>query len=78
MRQIAKKEKIDGVLGVWDKSVLQAAVIAKELGLPGNSPECVRQLMEKGSFRRLQKAAGVFHPDFFETDTSRARYRVDE
>ena len=68
--EIAKKEKIDGVLGVWDKSVLQAAVIAKELGLPGNSPECVRQLMEKGSFRRLQKAAGVFHPVFFETDTS--------
>ena len=32
--EIAKKEEIDGVLGVWDRSALSAAIIAEELGLP--------------------------------------------
>ena len=68
--EIAKKEKIDAVLGTWDKSVLSAAIIAKELGLPGNSPDCVRTLMEKGRFRAQQRKAGVFCPEYFETDTS--------
>lgn len=53
--EIAKKEKVDGVLGTWDKSVLSAAMIARELGLPGNSPDCVRTLMDKGRFRSLQR-----------------------
>ena len=69
--EIAKKEKIDGVLGVWDRSALSAAIIAKELGLPGNSPKCIKSLLEKGSFRRLQKEAGVFCPEYFETVTDR-------
>ena len=68
--EIAKKEEIDGVLGVWDRSAFSAAVIAKELGLPGNSPECVKSLLEKGKFRRLQKETGIICPDYFETDTS--------
>ena len=68
--EIAKKEKVDGVLGTWDKSVLSAAMIARELGLPGNSPDCVRTLMDKGRFRSLQREAGVFCPGYFETDTS--------
>ncbi|MBR0382954.1 MAG: ATP-grasp domain-containing protein [Eubacterium sp.] len=66
--EIAKKEEIDGVLGVWDKSALSAAIIAEELGLPGNSPECVKRLLEKGSFRKLQKDIGVFCPEYYETD----------
>ena len=69
--EIARKENVDGVLGVWDKSALPAAIIAKELGLVGNSPECVTSLLEKGRFRELQKAAGVFHPGFFKTDSSK-------
>lgn len=68
--EIAKKEKVDGVLGTWDKSVLSAAMIARELGLPGNSPDCVRTLMDKGRFRSLQREVGVFCPGYFETDTS--------
>lgn len=68
--EIAKKEAIDGVLGVWDRTALAAAVIAKELGLPGNSPECVKQFLEKNRFRSLQKKASVFCPGYFETDTN--------
>ena len=67
--EIARCERIDGVLGLFDQSVLSAAIIAEELGLPGNSPACVRRLLGKGSFRKLQKEAGVFCPEFFETDT---------
>ena len=67
--EIAKKENIDGVLGVWDKTALPAAIIAEEMGLVANSPGCVVSLLEKGSFRRLQEEAGVFHPGFFKTDS---------
>lgn len=66
--EIAQREKVDGVLGVWDKSVLSAAVIAQRLGLPGNSPECVQRLLGKVSFRQLQKETGVFCPAFFGAD----------
>ena len=65
--EIAKKEKIDGILGVWDKTALSAAIIAKELGLPGNSPDSVAVLLQKGKFRNLQRKTGVFHPNYFET-----------
>lgn len=67
--EIARREDIDGVLGLWDRSVLSAAIIAKELGLPGNSPECVKLLLGKVGFRRLQRDAGLFCPEFIETDT---------
>lgn len=70
--EIAKKEEIDGVLGVWDRSALSAAIIAEELGLPGNSPECVKNLLEKGRFRKLQKKTDVFCPDYFEMNTSKS------
>lgn len=68
--EIARKERVDGVIGMWDKTVPAAAAIARELDLPGNSIECVEQLLGKGKFRRLQEKAGVFCPGFFETDTS--------
>ena len=67
--EIAKEEEIDGILGVWDKSALSASIIARELGLPGNSPECVNQLLKKELFRKLQKKAGVFCPKYFETNS---------
>ncbi len=66
--EIAKREKIDGVLGVFDKTALSAAIIADEMGLVGNSPECVRTLMEKGRFRNLQKNIGLFSPAHIESD----------
>ena len=67
--KIAGKEEIDGILGLWDKTVLPAAIIAEKLGLKGNSPESLRSLLEKSRFRRLQDKAGVFHPGFLEADT---------
>lgn len=67
--EIAKEEKVDAVLGVWDKSALSASIIADKLGLPGNSPECINQLLKKELFRKLQKRAGVFCPEFFETNS---------
>ncbi len=66
--EIAKEEEVDGILGVWDKSSLSASIIARELGLPGNSPECINQLLKKELFRKLQKKAGVFCPEYFETN----------
>ncbi|MBR1873881.1 MAG: ATP-grasp domain-containing protein [Eubacterium sp.] len=68
---IAKKENINGILGVWDKSALSAAIIADKLGLAGNPPDSIRALLEKGHFRRLQKESGVFCPNAFETNSTK-------
>lgn len=64
--EIAEEEKIDGILGMWDKTVLPAAMISKKLGLPGNDPESMLQFLDKIRFRKLQRSVGAFHPNFFE------------
>ena len=58
----AKREKVDGVIGLTDPAVLPAAKTARALGLPGNTPESLEKLMSKDRFRALQKEAGLFCP----------------
>ena len=48
---IAREEGICGVIGLCDAAVTAAAEIAQALGLTGNSPYSVRQLLSKASFR---------------------------
>lgn len=59
---IAAEEEIDGVVGLCDPAAIPAAEIAQTLGLTGNSPDSVKQLLSKSSFRLLQQKAGVFCP----------------
>ncbi|MBP3270611.1 MAG: GNAT family N-acetyltransferase [Ruminococcus sp.] len=59
---IAEEEKIDGVVGLCDPAVIPAAEIAQALGLMGNSPLSVKQLLSRTSFREVQEKAGVFCP----------------
>lgn len=59
---IAREEGICGVIGLCDPAVTAAAEVAQALGLTGNSPDSVRQLLSKASFRMLQERAGVFCP----------------
>ena len=61
--RIAKQEKVDGVVGLSDPSMLPAARVAWALGLPGNTPESLEALISKDSFRALQEKAGLFCPN---------------
>ena len=67
---IAAEEEIDGVVGLCDPAAIPAAEIAQTLGLTGNSPDSVKQLLSKSSFRLLQQmlheayahnCAGIVH-----------------
>ena len=60
--RIAKREQIDGVVGLSDPPMLPAAKVAQALGLPGNTPESLEMLISKDDFRVLQEKAGLFCP----------------
>ena len=60
--RIAKREQIDGVVGLSDPPMLPAAKVAQALGLPGNTPESLETLISKDAFRVLQEQAGSFCP----------------
>lgn len=62
--EIARKERVDGVIGGGDQSALTAAYVAKALSLPGNDPEGLERMMNKQKFRQLQKELGLKAPDF--------------
>ena len=59
---IAKKEKIDGVIGNTDPAMPMVAQIASQLGLIGNKPECIDPFISKSAFRRLQEEVGLYCP----------------
>ena len=59
---IAKKEHIDGVIGLCDPAVIPASAVAEALNLPGNPVSAVEKFLSKNAFRELQEKAGVFCP----------------
>lgn len=65
---IAKKEKIDGVIGNTDPAMPMVAQIATQLGLVGNKPECIDPFISKSTFRRLQEGEGLYCPKYIESD----------
>ena len=58
------KHKPDAVLAVDDPGLELAALINERLGLPANSPESVRRVRDKLSFRQMQKEGGFLCPAF--------------
>ena len=65
---IAKKEKIDGVIGNNDPAMPMVAYISDRLGLPGNSPETIDKLISKSAFRQFQEQIGLYCPKHIETE----------
>jgi len=62
---IAKRENVDGILNFTsDVSALTCAKVAKEMGLPGNPPEAVGLLVDKGEFRKLLGNSSLGNLDF--------------
>jgi biotin carboxylase len=58
------KHKPDAVLAVDDPGLELAALLNERLGLVANSPEAVRRVRDKLSFRQMQKECGFLCPDF--------------
>lgn len=58
------KHKPDAVLAVDDPGLELAALLNERLGLAANSPEAVRRVRDKLSFRQMQKERGFLCPDF--------------
>ena len=66
VRQIARKENIDGILAyASEPAACTAAVIAKEMHLPGNDPSAAAICSHKGLFRAFQKEQDL-HPPLFQ------------
>ena len=65
---IAREERIDGVIGNTDPAMPVVAYIAEQLGLVGNTVDSVNKLVSKTTFRQLQEQAGVYYPRYIELD----------
>ena len=65
---IAQSEHIDGIIGNTDPAMMMVAYISEQLGLVGNKPESIEQMLSKAQFRKLQKEAGLYCPKHIEAD----------
>ena len=62
--QIHARVRLDGVITFWEEDVPTAALIARRLGLPGNSPQASLNGRSKLRMRQALDAAGVPVPRF--------------
>lgn len=68
--EVARKEKIDGIVSNSEPSMLIVNKVAAELKLVGNPVDGVENLISKSKFRSLQKKVGVFAPECQEVTSS--------
>lgn len=66
--QVAKEEKVDGVISNSEPAMHNVAVVAEQLGLVGNPPAAVDALDSKYKFRKLQKDCGLLFPESREVE----------
>ncbi|PZT72277.1 MULTISPECIES: ATP-grasp domain-containing protein [unclassified Streptomyces] len=59
----AGRKGFDAVITIAELSVLPAAAISHQLGLPGNDPEAVRRIRYKDRCRQLLREAGFPQPE---------------
>lgn len=69
--EVAKLEKVDGVISNSEPAMHNVAVVAEQLGLIGNSPVAVDILDSKYKFRELQRKCGVFFPKSSEVENEK-------
>ena len=69
--EVAKLEKVDGVISNSEPAMHNVAVVAEQLGLVGNSPLAVDVLDSKYKFRELQRKCGVFFPKSCEVENEK-------
>jgi len=67
--EIAKNEKVDGVISNSEPAMRNVAFISEKLNLPGNTEASIDALLSKYKFREIQKVAGVFYPEHYVVET---------
>lgn len=65
---VAQSEHIDGIIGNTDPAMMMVAYISEQLGLVGNKPGSIEQMLSKAQFRKLQEEVGLYCPKHIETD----------
>jgi biotin carboxylase len=65
-----KERPVDGLLVVGDRPTVLAALVARALRLPGNSPDAARAARDKRAARDRFRAAGMLGPSCFTVATS--------
>lgn len=63
--QIAKQEKVDGVISNSEPMMSNVAYLSEQLGLVGNPESAINQFTSKPLFRKFQKRCGLVAPDHF-------------
>ncbi len=63
-RRIAAEQPVAGVMSWHEEHIVQAALVAEELGLPGTRAEAVRRCRDKFETRTALAAAGLPQPAF--------------
>ena len=76
--EVAKKERIDGIISNSEICMLIVNRIAEQLNLAGNPVEGIKVLMSKSKFRALQKRIGVFSPVHYEVLSTEEAISVAE
>lgn len=60
--EVAETEKVDGVISNSEPAMVNVAIVAEKLGLPGNPPKSVEILSNKGLFRKFLSENGFCSP----------------
>ncbi|MER6333634.1 ATP-grasp domain-containing protein [Streptomyces sp. NPDC014983] len=63
-REIAAGQPVAGVMSWHEEHIVQAALVAEELGLPGTPPDAVRRCRDKYATRTALAEAGLPQPEF--------------
>jgi len=66
---VARLEKVHGVVSNSEPAMETVAYVAEKLGLIGNREESIRTLLSKKEFRVLQSRAGFFAPCYAEANS---------
>jgi len=66
--EVAKKEKIDGVISNSEPAMINVAKLSEELNLVGNPSSSIETLISKDKFRNLEEKLKLFAPKHYITD----------
>ena len=67
--EVAEKEAVNGVVSNSEPVMVNVAMVAEHLNLPGNPPQAIEILQSKNKFRKFQEKIGIFSPKSVEVET---------
>ncbi|MBR2182358.1 MAG: ATP-grasp domain-containing protein [Acidaminococcaceae bacterium] len=67
--EVAKRRRIDGIVANSEYAMCDIAFIANSFGLVGNPERSISILSSKSEFRKLQRKAGLFAPNYLYGDS---------